>query len=832
MSDAVLAIDFGTSASSAAVVADGTVQPILEPTGRTWSWPSAVYLDGETLLVGTPAERHKRVHPGNYRSEFKRDLGQETPIRLGDRAFTPTELATGVLRALKLEAEKVHGRGPITRTVLTVPTSYGGPHDPRWQRMIEAGEAAGFRSVELIFEPVAAALEAPAGNPFQRGDLVLVYDFGGGTFDAALVRIGAHGQYEEVLGHRTLDDCGGTDIDAAVLQWLIQNGSDELSALLDARGPDGTQDRLAALRARIELSTLGTQLKHQLSERPSAVELFDRMLELTLDRGTFNKLAEPFVARTVRCCAELLAEAEVPSESLAAVLLVGGSSRMPLVGSALTAEFDRPVRSAGEREYAVLRGAARFAGTAPDRYLTQDPDDPGEQAVRWTVPGGTADLLVWHVPVGREYPAGADLAEVRLTSGAILGLRARVSGTVRAQHVRPGDRVHSGDWLLTAARGFQPWRTGLNQLLGPPAVLDEAGSGTATGSVYVCGRSGRVDARVAATGAPRWRRDLGVELTVAPAAADGRVYAGRRDGRLFALDAATGAPRWRRPYQAGDEVATTPVLADGLLCFGSKDRNLHVLDCATGELRKRLPLHSPVRSVAWAAGTALVTVTTDGRLTTVDALSGRVLWSTPVTVLGTPLVVDGMVIGCFTDGTLRALDCAAEGRQLWSVAFGGAERAREPRFSVGVLARDIAARAFGTPPLLACDSIATGSALVHLAATDGSLTSFDLRDGAESRRLRVAGSAGRGLAARGGVVYLGSTDQHLYAVDPWSENGPAEAPTVRSYRTGGEIHSAPVPVGPAVHVISADGFLHALDAYTLQGPGPSHPGDNGGGSDA
>ena len=135
----VLVADFGTSTSSGAVIgADGAIRMLKEPGSGSWSWPSAVAVHGEQLVVGTAAERRKKAAPQAYRAEFKRDLGQDLPIPLGDRSFAVTELIAAVLRVFGRQAAALIGRN-VQRVVLTVPASYG-PDDPRRELMITAGE--------------------------------------------------------------------------------------------------------------------------------------------------------------------------------------------------------------------------------------------------------------------------------------------------------------------------------------------------------------------------------------------------------------------------------------------------------------------------------------------------------------------------------------------------------------------------------------------------------------------------------------------------------------------------------------------------------------------
>ncbi|MFD0531769.1 Hsp70 family protein [Kitasatospora arboriphila] len=235
MTGPVLVVDFGTSSSAAAVVVDGRERLLKEPSSGLLSWPSAVSVaaDGR-LLVGSAAERRKRAEPDSYRAEFKRDLGERAPVVLGGRGYPATGLVAAVLAEFRSQGRTVTGT-EIDRLVVTVPASYG-PVDPRREAMLEAGREAGFRSVELLAEPVAAAHAAVAGEPFGPGQTVLVYDFGGGTFDTALVRIGADGA-RTVLGHAALDDCGGRDIDALLTGGIATEARDWLDPLMAAAPP-------------------------------------------------------------------------------------------------------------------------------------------------------------------------------------------------------------------------------------------------------------------------------------------------------------------------------------------------------------------------------------------------------------------------------------------------------------------------------------------------------------------------------------------------------------------------------------------------------------------
>ncbi|AHH96263.1 Hsp70 family protein [Kutzneria viridogrisea] len=435
----VLAVDFGTSTSSAALVAGADVWLVQEPGQNSWTWPSAVYLNGERLLVGREAEHMKRLQPMNFRTEFKRVLGQSTPVWLGQRAFAPRDLVAAVLSALRAQALRELRGAALDRLVLTVPASYG-EVDPRRTLMIEAGEQAGFADVELLPEPVAAAFAPIAGAPLASGALVLVYDFGGGTFDTAVLRVLPDGTYE-VLGCAALEDCGGSDIDAAMYQWLRERFRSKLG------GQPADAD---AISLAMDLNELLREAKHQLTEVPTAPTYFEPLHEqLTLDRAQLEQIITPMLRDTVRCCRDLLASTGVLVEQIAAVLLVGGSSRIPLVSQVLRAELRRPLRLTQDPSVAVVHGAARWAAagvrTVPPRGLAD-----GARALRWKLPGDTATIVRWLVAPGQNFEPGAPLAVLRLGNGSLWRMLAgHDSGQLVSVHADPGDEVTSADWLVT-----------------------------------------------------------------------------------------------------------------------------------------------------------------------------------------------------------------------------------------------------------------------------------------------------------------------------------------------------------------------------------------------
>jgi molecular chaperone DnaK (HSP70) len=429
----ILVIDFGTVYSCAALVTGDRVELIHEPSSGLLAWPSAVLVDGADILTGSLAERRKLVRAPFYRSEIKRYLSRDESLGIGGTDYRPETLVSAILAAFRSAADKVN-RGPVAHAVLTKPADYL-PGDERNDRMIAAGKTAGFDVVELLPEPAAAAYSAPAGEEFAPGSVVLVYDWGGGTFDAALVQV--LDERTEVLASDGRPHCGGADIDAEVAKYLCKRNAE-----LDALFTGGDKGRIAVL-------DVADRLKREVSELPDSVQ--DAMgIEAALSIADFEKIARPFVDETVACCRELLDAAECDAASLSAVFKVGGSSQIPLVGRILEAEFGMEPRSARDPELAIVSGAARWAARGESRSGVPMAAEPGVLPLRWSIPEGSGELADWLVAENEAYEESATLARVRIEDGTLWSLKAAVPSVLRAQHADPGDRVKSGYWLASA----------------------------------------------------------------------------------------------------------------------------------------------------------------------------------------------------------------------------------------------------------------------------------------------------------------------------------------------------------------------------------------------
>jgi molecular chaperone DnaK len=354
----LLAIDFGTCFSSAALVVNGTVELIKEPLkGASYSFPSSVYLtEQDEFLVGVAAENCRRRDIRRYRREFKRVLGQNQPYQIGDRSLKVEDLITEVLKKLKTEAEKTITE-PITDAVITIPASY---KESKRQLMQQAAQAAGFSRVSLLEEPVAAAnyYIHKHQDLLKDGDIILVYDFGGGTFDASLIK--KRGASFQLLGTpKGIENCGGVDFDRMIYEDIRSN--QRLSQQLDL---NQQLDLKESFRERIIIYQMCIDLKHQLSEATEAI--IDISIKGTavesyqLYRSTFEQMIAPFVDRTIQTCDTLLQEAGLDWQDIHQVLMVGGSCRIPYIKETLTQKLGRKPLSFSDPELVVCKGAVFY----------------------------------------------------------------------------------------------------------------------------------------------------------------------------------------------------------------------------------------------------------------------------------------------------------------------------------------------------------------------------------------------------------------------------------------------------------------------------------------
>jgi Fe-S protein assembly chaperone HscA len=267
-------------------------------------------------------------------------------LQLGDKILTPPEISAHILRKLKEDAEEVLG-GPVDQAVITVPAYF---NDAQRQATKDAGKIAGLEVLRLVNEPTAAAL-AYGLDKRNRG-LIAVYDFGGGTFDISILRL--HDGIFEVLATNGDTHLGGDDIDNLLLRIALEDIQSEWGEDISGK-PDAVQ----LLRRAVILA------KEALSFAPAAtIDLAygDKTYQREITVDLFNKLIEPIIERTLLPCRGCIQDAGVTVEQIDEVVMVGGSTRIPLVRSAVERLFKKRPHTELNPDEVVALGAAVQAG--------------------------------------------------------------------------------------------------------------------------------------------------------------------------------------------------------------------------------------------------------------------------------------------------------------------------------------------------------------------------------------------------------------------------------------------------------------------------------------
>ncbi len=360
---AAVGIDLGTTNSVVAVATDGRPEVLRDGDG-TGLVPSVVaYVDGAEAVVGEAARRWLLDEPGQVVSSIKRLMGRGAgdlkalagtlPYRVappepgeggmvhllvGTRRLSPVEVSADILRALKERAETALGR-PVERAVVTVPAYFD---DAARTATRDAARIAGLEVLRLVNEPTAAALAY--GLDQGAEGLYAVYDLGGGTFDLSVLRL-EKGVFQ-VLATGGDAALGGDDFDHAVAEhFLAAHGA--------GTAPSEAEAKLALAAARLAKECLTTRDAGEWS-----VELGGVARRLPLDRATLERLMQPLVERTITICRDVFDEAGMRPQEVQGVVLVGGSTRVPLVRAQVEGLFGRPPLADIDPDEVVALGAA------------------------------------------------------------------------------------------------------------------------------------------------------------------------------------------------------------------------------------------------------------------------------------------------------------------------------------------------------------------------------------------------------------------------------------------------------------------------------------------
>ena len=355
----ILGIDFGTTNSLIGYLDKDT--PKLIPNSRDSLLTPSVVGMSETgdLLVGEAAKNQSIAFPDRTVSSIKRVLGEDKVITLGKEQFTPQEIAGAIIKRLKLDAEEHLGE-IVEEAVITVPAYFS---DAQRQAVKDAGEIAGFVVERILNEPTAAALAY--GLNSESKDTIMVYDFGGGTFDVSIIRA-REGAFR-VLATNGDVQLGGDDMDWAIAEWLKKNFKKAEKVDLEGKEIDEIQKRVIQQRLKDAAETAKKDLSEHLETTINLPFIYTeseepKHLKTTLTRTQMEEIVEPLVERTKKPLEQSMKDAKLKFEDLDSILLVGGTTRMPKVKQFVEDLVGKSLGHKVDPEQSVALGAAIQAG--------------------------------------------------------------------------------------------------------------------------------------------------------------------------------------------------------------------------------------------------------------------------------------------------------------------------------------------------------------------------------------------------------------------------------------------------------------------------------------
>lgn len=415
--DVIIGIDLGTTNSLVAYADGEETFVIRDASGSNALVPSILHFGKDGVVVGDIAREKlisapertiysvKRLMGKSYQdlSSLKDSVGYNVidqdaealvKVEIDGKYYTPIELSAEILKELKYRVEK-HLKATVSKAVITVPAYF---NDAQRQATRDAGKLAGLEVLRIVNEPTAASLAYGIGLSKDEEQTIVVYDLGGGTFDISILQI-QNGIFEVLATHGDTQ-LGGDDFDKVIIDYWLSK-SDISADGLNNNKSLGQEYRTEAEHAKKAISTIGSY-KTSIANK-----------ELHIDAETFASLSYDLIAKTINACKLAMKDAKLSNEDIDQIVLVGGSTRMPIVKSAVSDYFGQSINDSLDPDEVVAIGAAIqadiLAGNRKDLLLIDiTPLSMGIETV-----GGLMDVIISRnskVPTraGRQYTTSVD----------------------------------------------------------------------------------------------------------------------------------------------------------------------------------------------------------------------------------------------------------------------------------------------------------------------------------------------------------------------------------------------------------------------------------------